>query len=234
MAIDASRLGGVIIPMVTPLDEAHRLCEQDFISLLDFVCAPVVTGEIVAGVTVAAETGLPLIADINTMYGPCPSDELLAALFSLPSVAAVKDSTGDASFIDRILSARPEGKISIQTVERFSLSSVRAGIDGLMIGASNLLPKAALEVWAFGRLPDEASQALARAAQQRLFQAAKIYEIGAPFSKDWVVMKEALAAAGIIAQNARHPAPPYELLSDAERAAVAEAAQALTAGAKIA
>ncbi len=310
MPIDPSRLGGVSILTVTPLDSAHRLIEKDFISLLDFITAPVVEGEVVAGVTVCgemgegyaltdedkarvirlckrrlgpsktviaavfalserdarhqarlcaeagadalmvapvapfpyaerpllrffeavgAESGLPLVAYLNKMYKPFPPDAILAATYALHCVAAIKDSTGDAAFFDKLLAARPAGKLAIQTVTGLSLSSVRAGADGLMIGTSNLLPKSALQVWAYGRNPDPSAQARAQEAQDRLLKAAQIYKVGAPSSKDWVVVKEALAATGVIAEAARHPAPPYELLSDPDRLLAAEQARALSA-----
>ena len=41
-------------------------------------------------------------------------------------------------------------------------------------------------------------------------------------SKDWVVVKEALAQMGVIRKEARYPAPPYELLPLAAQREVAD------------
>jgi dihydrodipicolinate synthase/N-acetylneuraminate lyase len=59
MAVDVSSSGceGVSVLAVTPLDEHGRLCDQDFVSLLQFVSRPMVEGVSIRSVTVCGEMG---------------------------------------------------------------------------------------------------------------------------------------------------------------------------------
>lgn len=163
--------------------------------------------------------GLPVIAYLNKMYKhELPDAETIQGIFELPTVAGIKDSTGDLAFIARLIAQRPVGKVVIHTVSSNALAGIRAGVDGLMVGTSNLVPEAAIAAWVYGRMDDMASQEQAKRAQERLSQAAQLYKIAPDASsKDWVIVKEALRHMGVIREEARYPALPYELLAVSDR-----------------
>lgn len=172
---------------------------------------------------------LPIIAYLNKMFkAPPPSAEMVKAIYELPCVVGIKDSTGDFACITQLIEQRPPGKLMIHTVSSNALAGVQAGADGLMVGTSNLVPQAALETWAYGRRQDTESQRRAVVAQARLNQAVQLYKL-APnaASKDWVIVKEALWQMGVIREAAKYPALPYEVLSEADQNKVRELLQAL-------
>lgn len=180
---------------------------------------------------IAESFGAPIIAYLNKMFREAlPSPGMLRAVYEVQGVAGIKDSTGDRAFMERLIQQRPPGKLMIQTVTGLALAGVQAGADGLMVGSSNIAPEAVLAVWAFGRKPDPESQSRAVAAQEQLKQVTALYRIAAGTgggSKDWVVVKEALAQMGVIRQEARYPAPPYELLPPAAQREVADQLEAI-------
>lgn len=162
---------------------------------------------------------LPVIAYLNKMYKQeLPSAEMIQGVFELPGVVGVKDSTGDLTFIAELIAQRPANKVVIHTVSSSALAGVRAGADGLMVGTSNLVPDAALATWVYGRRNDMESQAKAMGAQERLSRTAQLYKIAPDASsKDWVIVKEALWQMGVIGEEARYPALPYEVLAASDR-----------------
>ena len=171
---------------------------------------------------VGAAAQLPVIAYLNKMFKQnLPSAEMLRAVYDVPCVVGIKDSTGDPSFIAQLIANRPAGKLTIHTVSSSALAGIQAGADGLMVGTSNLAPDAALETWVFGRKNDADSQKRAIAGQERLSRLAQLYKI-VPESRDWVIVKEALRHMGVIREEARYPALPYELLSQDDQAKVRE------------
>jgi len=160
---------------------------------------------------------LPMIAYLNKMFKQdLPPVTVIEAVYEISGVIGIKDSTGSSDFMNLLIERRPAGKLMIQTVSRLALEGVLAGADGLTVGTSNLIPESVLEVWVFGRKKDSESQLKAKAAQERLNQAALFYQVATAQegdSKDWVVVKEALAQMGIIREEAKYPSPPYEVLS---------------------
>lgn len=176
--------------------------------------------------SISAATKLPIIAYLNKMFKQSlPPAAVVEAVYEIPGIIGIKDSTADASFIDQLIQRRPAGKLVIQTVSALALASVSAGADGLMIGSSNILPQSALEVWVFGRKSDLASQIKAKNAQDRLDKAVLLYQIAsAPGarSKYWVVVKEALAQMGIIREEAKHRSSLDESLSFEEQRKISQ------------
>lgn len=174
---------------------------------------------------IAESCDVPLIAYLNKMFREVlPSPDTLRAVYEVQGVVGIKDSTGDRAFMERLIEQRPPGKLMIQTVTSLALAGVQAGADGLMVGSSNIAPEAVLAVWAFGGRPDPESQARAIAAQERLERVMALYRVAAGTvggSKGWVVVKEALAQMGVIREEARYPAPPYELLPPSTQREVA-------------
>lgn len=166
---------------------------------------------------------LPTIGYVNKMFkAVLPGADVVKAVYGVPTVAGIKDSTGDKAFIELLIKERPEGKVMIHTVSSNALWGVQAGADGLMVGTSNLAPESALGVWVYGKKGDTAK---AQAAQDRLLRAAALYKIAndpGTSSKDWVVVKEALAQLGVISQEGKQPALPYEALGAADCAKVGE------------
>jgi 4-hydroxy-tetrahydrodipicolinate synthase len=167
---------------------------------------------------------LPIIAYLNKMFkSPLPPAEMVRAVYELPYVIGIKDSTGDFAYITQLIEQRPPGKLLIHTVSSNALAGVQAGADGLMLGTSNLVPQAVLEAWVYGRRQDPKSQDRAVTAQARLNQMVQLYKLAPDTeTKDWVIVKEALWQMGVINEAAKYPALPYEVLSGVDQNKVRE------------
>jgi 4-hydroxy-tetrahydrodipicolinate synthase len=214
------------------VEQATRLRDAGADAIMVAPVAPFVyTGKILERFygAIGDAVDLPLIAYLNKMFKKeLPSDEILKAVYAIPSVIAIKDSTGDMEFQRRLIAARPEGKLMIQTVTGIALEGVKEGADGLMVGTSNIVPDSVLEVWVHGRGGD---LKIAEAAQERMRRASKLYAVGGgpnSTTKDWVAVKQALVHMGVIESNSCFAAPPYDILSDADSEILREGVLALS------
>lgn len=198
----AAGVDGLLVAYVPPFACSERILEQFY-------------------QRVAAATHLPVIAYLNkTFKGSLPPVALIQAVYRIPGIIGIKDSTGDPRFMETIIQQRPAGKLAIQTESVLASAAMEAGVDGFMMGFANLIPECTLEVWSLGTRTDPESRRKTKIAQDRLNQSAFFYQVVRKpenGSREWVVIKEALAQMGIIREEAKFPASPFEPLPFLDR-----------------
>lgn len=103
-----------------------------------------------------------LLYDIPQMATNAISPELLARLaHSLPSLAGIKTSRGDAQIIRRLLAAATERLMVLVGNEAIALGSLAMGADGLISGLSTAVPEpfvALTHAFAIGNLAEARRQ----------------------------------------------------------------------------
>ncbi len=145
---------------------------------------------------IAGATSLPLVAFQQKVgVGPGYETEILLRIAAIPSVAAVKEGSGDPLLFERHLRAlrAMPGNIAVWTTHsRWLLADLATGADGVVSGmgsvAASLHAQICEAVWK-GDLP------AARAASDRLFPLVELFY--APGINAHTRMKAALALKGI-------------------------------------
>lgn len=89
-----------------------------------------------------AAAGKPLIVyNVPGRTGLNLTPAVLQKLWQIPSVVAVKESSGNLGQIDEIARTLPEGKILLSGDDYLALPSIAVGAEGLVSVAGNVLPR---------------------------------------------------------------------------------------------
>ena len=192
--------------------EAVRSAEPDALVLSPPIYFHHRHDEIVAHYAALAHLGIPVVAYHAPRYGNPLTPALLDELTGLAHLVGLKDSSGDLALFGHALAAarRREDFGVSQGAERQALDALRLGADGVVLGAANLAPGAAVELFRAhrdGRAED------ARRAQRVLDAVLALHTVrpGVP------AVKAVLAARGLCPP---HVAPPFAPCSDGERKAL--------------
>jgi len=114
----------------------------------------------------AAAPGFPLVAyNVPGRTGTNLTGETLAALWSLPEVVALKESSGNLGQIAPMCAALPRDKVLLAGDDHLALPTIAVGGAGLVSVAANLAPR---EVQALVTAAREGRLADARALHARL------------------------------------------------------------------
>ncbi len=123
---------------------------------------------------------------------------VLGRIWQIPSVVAVKESSGDVAQIDRIVRDLPPGKVVLAGDDALALPAIAVGADGLVSVAGNLMPAA------LRRLVDSARAGDLR--QARRIHAELLPLMEALFlESNPVPLKAALALQGLASDTVRAP-----------------------------
>ena len=105
---------------------------------------------------------LPLIAyNVPSRTGVNLTPETMQRLWKLPTVVALKESSGDLNQISRIGAELPDGRTLLAGDDALALASIAVGAHGLVSVAGNVVPSAMRELLAAARGSD-----LTRAQEQ--------------------------------------------------------------------
>ena len=165
-----------------------------------------------------AAPALALIAyKVPSRTGQNLTPDVLAELWSIPSVFAVKESSGDLMQIGRIAAELPSGKLLLAGDDGLALPSIACGAQGLVSVAGNVAPRAVAELVAAAR-PGEIARARELAARLRPLMTALFVE------SNPIPLKAALVELGIAGDTLRLPLTTPE---PATRRRIAQAIAAL-------
>ncbi len=88
-----------------------------------------------------AAPGLPIVLyNVPGRTGLNLTPDILTSLWALPSVVAVKESSGDLGQIDQIVRTLPPGKVVLAGDDALALPALALGVHGLVSVAGNLVP----------------------------------------------------------------------------------------------
>ncbi|MFI9742088.1 dihydrodipicolinate synthase family protein [Streptomyces sp. NPDC052494] len=113
----------------------------------------------------AEHSGLPVVVYHGTEVSGNSADfDTLLRICELPSVAGVKDSSGDAAFTRRLVEARPGARV-LAGLEHLLLDS--GAVDGYVVALANVEPALCADLFA-GRLTDPEAALTAACARYGL------------------------------------------------------------------
>lgn len=146
-----------------------------------------------------AAPGLPVIAyNVPSRTGCNLRPETVAALWQLPHVVALKESSGDLLQIVRIAAALPPGRVLLAGDDALLLPSVAVGATGVISVAANVVPKRVAALLAAAR-----AGALARAHELQRSLLPLFDALAA--EPNPIPLKTALALAGLAGPTLRAP-----------------------------
>ncbi|MFY9343653.1 MAG: 4-hydroxy-tetrahydrodipicolinate synthase [Planctomycetota bacterium] len=145
---------------------------------------------------------LPLIAyNVPSRTGCNLRPDTVRELWSLPSIVALKESSGDLQQISQVAAELPPGKVLLAGDDALLVSTVEAGAEGIVSVAGNVVPAAMAALLAAARAGDFARAGALHARLLPLFDALSTEPNPIP-------IKAALAVAGIAGPMLRLPLLP--------------------------
>jgi 4-hydroxy-tetrahydrodipicolinate synthase len=167
-----------------------------------------------------AVPGFPLIAyNVPSRVGTNLVPATLRELWQLPSVVAIKESSGDLQQIARVAADLPRGRTLLAGDDALMLPTIAVGGAGVVSVAGNVVPEAMQRLLASALAGDLAAAAAQQARLLPLFEA-----LGA--EPNPIPIKAALALAGIGDDAVRLPLLPAATATrDRVRAALAAASE---------
>jgi len=179
---------------------AAQLGAHGLLVVTPYYNKPVVAGVLAHFRAVAdAAPGLPIVAyNVPGRTGLNLTPDALAQLWSLPTVVAVKESSGNLAQIGEIAAALPPGKKLLAGDDNLALASIAVGASGVVSVMANVVPRetrALVDAARAGRLAE------AQALQRRLLPL-----MGALFvESNPIPLKAALAQLGLCGDALRLP-----------------------------
>lgn len=160
-----------------------------------------------------AAPGLPIVLyNVPGRTGLNLAPEILTSLWAIPSVVAVKESSGDLAQIDQIVRALPAGKLVLAGDDALALPAIALGAHGLVSVAANLVPEH------LRALVDAARASRFQEARRLHARAASLFD--ALFTEtNPVPLKAVLALRGLATDVVR---PPLARASEATRLRLSE------------
>jgi len=144
--------------------------------------------------------------------------ETLERLIDIPNIAGIKDSSGDLTYFDRVLTlarSRPDWSVLIGP-EHLTGTAVLRGAQGGVNGGANFCPRLFVDVYDAACRNDETTLA---ALQIRVERLGRIYSVGRHASSIIKGLKCALSLQGVCDD---FMAEPFNRFAPAERAKIAE------------
>ena len=179
---------------------AAQLGAHGLLVVTPYYNKPVTTG-VVAHLRAVADAapGLPIaVYNVPGRTGLNLTPDALAQLWALPSVVAVKESSGNLVQIGEMAAALPPGKRLLAGDDNLALASIAVGACGLVSVLANVAPRetrALVEAALAGRLPE------ARALNRRLLPLMNALFV----ESNPIPLKAALAQLGLCGDALRLP-----------------------------